>query len=536
MIKRLTQASSTIASAAILVGVFSLLSRVMGFLRDRFLAASFSGAELDAYFQAFRVPDLIFQLFVSGALSASFIPIFAKYWQAGQEDQAWRYTNRIGLLLFGGLGLVVLLVLMQGRLLVEWLAPGFSVEGQEMVRQLLPAILVAQMIFAGSFLAGSALQATKRFFLTSLAPVFYNLGILVGVWLFQPSFGVLSLGVGVVLGALAHGAVQLVGILALGYGPRFTLPFGDSDVWQTLKQAGPRLLGLAVSQVGFMGMMTAATYFAVGTVRNLTFAYNVNMLPVGIVAVSYAVAAFPTFSAAAAKGEHKVAEDALSLALRQVLFFLIPATALMLMLRAQLIRVAYGVEGFTWADTVLTAEYLAYFGVSLSAQGLVYILVRYLHAYGHIRGPVLAGLVTLAVQAGVTWWLMPIVGSSALPIGFSVAALVQVAVLFVLVYRQAHSFPTARLLHSLATLSSAGFFAAAAAQLVKTVYGNWWPLESFWGVASQVLLAAGTGILVYGLICAWLKSTELFAFAAGFRAKFLRSALPAELPDSTNGS
>lgn len=421
MIRVLTQASSTIASAAILVGGFSFISRILGFVRDRFLAATFSGAELDAYFQAFRVPDIVFQLFVSGALSASFIPLFAKYWYDDRSALAWRYTNRVLLFALSSLLLMAGMAALHVRQIVPLLAPGFPPDVQAMTAQLFVPLLAAQFFFTVSFVMGSVLQATKRFFFVSLAPLFYNAGILLGVWWFAPHFGVMSLGIGVLAGAAAHMVLQLVGAWQLGYRPFLSSPVGDGDVWLTITQATPRVLGLAVAQLSFLGMMTAATFFPAGTVRNLTFAYNMNMLPIGIVAISYAIAAFPTFSAAVAKADYKAADEALSLAMRQVLFFLVPATALMLMLRAQLIRAAYGAGSFSWADTVATADHLAYFVVALSAQGLVYVLVRYLHAHGRVYGPVLAGACAVVAQIVCTWWLWERLGSSALSIGFSVA-------------------------------------------------------------------------------------------------------------------
>lgn len=536
MIRVLTQASSTIASAAILVGFFSLVSRVLGFVRDRVLAATFSGAELDAYFQAFRVPDIVFQLFVSGALSASFIPLFANYWYSDKSAVAWRYTNRVLLLALGSLFFMGVMALLHVRQIVSLLAPGFPEPVQAMTASLFIPLFLVQLFFAVSFVMGSALQATKRFFFVSLAPLLYNAGILLGVWWFSPRFGVLSLGIGVIAGALAHMALQLYGAWRLGYRPAVSSPMGDRDIWLTITQATPRVLGLAVAQLSYLGMMTAATFFPAGTVRNLTFAYNMNMLPIGIVAISYAIAAFPTFSAAVAKEDYKAADEALSLVLRQVLFFLVPATALILMLRAQLIRAAYGAGSFSWQDTLATADHLAYFVVTLSAQGIVYVLVRYLHAHGRVYGPVFAGVCAVVAQVASTWWLWRGIGPGALSIGFSVASVVQVAVLTVFVVRRTRFFAVNRLLQSLAIMSSAGFFAAFAAQMAKTVYGQLVPITTFWSVLAQIFLASCTGIVLYGALCAWLRSPELFSFIAGFRARFLRAAKPVEIIDSTTSA
>lgn len=525
MRKMLFGSSSSIASAAVIVGAFSMVSRLMGFVRDRVLLMQFpQPGDLDVYYQAFRLPDFIFQLFVTGALSASFIPVFARYWYNDAPEKAWRYAN--ALLTISLVALIALTVVAWPfpALLGRLMAPGFDPAAQLLVGQVSRIIFVGQCFFAISFTFGSILQSTKRFLLFSFAPIVYNFGIIAASLFFAESFGVYGLALGVVLGALGHAFVQGIGAFALGYRPRLRFVWNDADVLMTLRQAMPRMFGLAVSGVSVMLMMFIATHLGEGSVRNLQLAYNLNFFPIGIIAVSYAAAAFPSFAEGAAKKDIDGVRTSLSLALRHVLLFLIPATALVIMLRTQLVRAVFGTNGFDWEATITTATTLGFFALSFSAQGLVYVLVRLLHAFGRIIAPVTAGVVALAVQAALSFALSSWGGIAGLALAYSVAATVQVTILLLVVRRQLKGLDERRLFLSLAILSSAGIFAALGAQMAKTFYGNIIPLNTFFAVAGQIIVSIGVGGLMYGGIAYLLKSPELLGVLTSFQRKFLKNA------------
>ncbi|MFH1712478.1 MAG: lipid II flippase MurJ, partial [Patescibacteria group bacterium] len=247
--------SKTIASAAVIVASFSILSRLIGFIRDRILAGTFgAGDELDIYFAAFRVPDLLYQLIVVGALSASFIPLFTNYYLRGKEKNAWQLTNNLLNIIAIVFGVFVIVAAIFAPQLAPLIAPGFTPEKQLAVAQLARVMFIAQFFLAISMVFGSALQGAKHFFLYSLAPIFYNLGIIAGVVFFVPILGLMGLAWGVVLGAILHLTLQGVGVSALGYRYRPNFTWKNDDIRYTIKHMLPRVMGLAVNQVNFLAM------------------------------------------------------------------------------------------------------------------------------------------------------------------------------------------------------------------------------------------------------------------------------------------
>ncbi len=532
MMKRLFfQATGSVVSAAALVACFSVLSRLVGFFRDRILAGMFgAGDTLDVYFTAFRIPDLMFNLIIVGALSASFIPIFTQHFKT-EKDKAWRYTSNV-------LNIFVLLFLAVAILgtafspiIAKLVAPGFSALKQDFVAKESSILFLGQIFFAISMVFGSVLQSTKRFLLYSVAPIVYNLGIIFGALFFVPVMGPLGLAWGTVLGAATHALVQTAGAYGLGYRYRWSFSL-DRDMITTLRQMVPRMLGLAVNQVNFLVMTSFASLLAAGSVTVLQFSYNLNFFVVGVIGVSYAIAAFPTFCEVATDKDRL--RGSISSTVRQVLFFVIPATVLFVLLRAQLVRLVFGAGDFDWPATIATADALAFFAISFFAQCLVFVLVRAFFALKDTWTPFCVGLLGAGVNLGLGYWLLPHAGVAGLTLAFSVAAMLQFAMLWVLLRSQLGSLDESRILRSALILSIAGLLAAFVTQVMKTEFVNFiadiwgWELNTFHAVLGQLLVTSAAGLLVYFGAAMLLRSPEVQEFSSGLRSKFLRSAKPTE--------
>ncbi len=529
MFSWLSGKSNTITSAAAIVALFSILSRFVGFIRDRILAGAFGASDtLDIYFAAFRIPDLMFQLVVVGALSASFIPIFTKYYHRKRVKKAWKFTNTMLTLLAIGFGVITVVMMFVADPLAALVAPGFDPEKSAAVADMSRVMFLAQLLLALSMIYGSVLQGAKRFFLYSLAPIFYNIGIIVGVvWIATEDWPI-GLAWGVVLGAALHFLTQWLGARDLGhrFKPRFVLK--DKDVVYTLKHMMPRTLGLAVGQVNIFLMTAIASTLAVGSVTVLQFAYNLNFFAVGIIGVSYAIAAYPTLCELASDRKKTALVKTISTTARQMLFFLVPATVLFILLRAQVVRLVVGAGQFDWEATILTANTLGFFALSLTLQALVFLLVRVYFARGQTVAPFIIGVIAAIVHGASAIILtqsMEVVGLGA---AYSIAIAVQFLLLWGWLRTQMGSLDELRIMKSLWIFIAAAVACGVTTQVAKTLVVELITLDTFFGVLAQLLIAGGVGLIIYVLVAYLFKSQELLDVLGGLKRKLMRRHHPEE--------
>jgi putative peptidoglycan lipid II flippase len=534
MIRKLLSGSSTVASAAFIVGAMSLLSRIAGLLRDRVLIGEFgsqSGNVLDVYYQSFRLPDLLFQLLVVGAVSASFIPVFTKAWVGDDKTRAWKYTNNVlhlVLIIFLGISAVAILFAPQ---IAPLLAPSWSLEKQAAVADMTRVIFLGQLFFAASIVFGSVLQGVKRFFLPAFAPIVYNAGIIIGAMFFTPVMGTIGLAWGVVLGSFLHMLIQAVGAISVGYRYSPGLNLKDPDLLITMKQTVPRVIGLAVNQIEFLCMSILAAGIATGAVRDLNLAYTLNFVPIGIIAVSYAIAAYPTFCERAASKDLAGLRASFSLTIRQVMFFIVPATIIFLLLRAQLVRVVYGARGLDWAATIMIADTLAIFALSFFAQSAKFILVRAYYALEDTVTPFVIAVIGCGLTVGLAIPFSQTYGIFGLAIAFSVSAMLQAAFLWALLHRKMEGLDEKKILYSVFIFSLAAIMSAFAIQGAKYGLVRFFELDTTVNVLTQCVVAGGIGVGIYLLAAYFMKSPELRSITAGLQKKFLKAAVPGEVGD-----
>lgn len=530
MLKRILRGKSeTIASAAVIVASFSILSRVVGFVRDRILAGMFGASDaLDIYFAAFRIPDFFFQLVVVGALSASFIPLFTKYYGKKKNRRAWKLTSNMLNIMAIVFGVITVIMILLAPILAPIIAPGFDATKQASVVDLTRIMLLAQLLLACSMVFGSVLQGAKHFVLYSLAPIFYNFGIIIGAVVFVPMFGLIGLAWGVVFGALLHLLVQAIGAFALGYSYKPIVDFKHKDVRYVLKHMGPRVLGLAVNQVNFIVMTMIASLLAVGSVTVLQFAYNLNFFPIGVVGVSYAIAAFPNLCEQYNKRNKVGFINMFSSTIRQMLFFIIPATIIFILLRAQIVRVVLGTGQFDWEATILTADTLGFFAISFFAQAFIFILVRAYFAQSNTLTPFLIGLISALINIIAALFLSKEFGVVGLGMAYSIAAIIQVVLLWTPLRKSLGSLDEMRIGRSFLVLGLAGVACGAVVQFMKQIVVKFISLDTFFGVFSQGAIAGLLGLAVYALVAYLLKSEEMNEFLRGMKRRLFKKVKPEE--------
>lgn len=395
-------------AAAYILALSSLLSSLLALLRDRLLAHLFgAGVQLDIYYAAFRIPDAVF--IGIGALVSAYmlIPELARRDGAAQH----RYLDSV----VAGFGLLVALVGSAASLAAPWILakafPVLTASGSLDVLVSLSRILLLQAVLLGfSNVAAAVTQFKHRYALYAVSPLVYNLGIIFGAWVLYPAYGLTGLVWGVVIGAAAHLGIQLPSIARDGYLRHLPVLSEMRAFLETIRLSLPRALALSMNQLAFFALLALAGTLSAGSISVFTFAYNLQGVPLAIIGASYATAAFPTLAYAFSKGESGIFMAQLSIAARQILFWSFPAIALVVVLRAHIVRAILGSGAFDWTDTRLTAAALALFVISLAAQGLSLLLVRACYAAGKTFVPfVISGAsAVLTVALGVK--LLAIVG------------------------------------------------------------------------------------------------------------------------------
>lgn len=392
--------------AAYILALFAFGSQILAVIRDRLLAHTFgAGMELDLYYAAFRIPDLLFVLFASVLSIYVLLPFVNRAVTQGGEKTGAAVLSQIFSFFLYTYVLVAVLLALCAPYYAPYLFPGFSERYEELVL-LLQILLLQPFLLGVSSLCGVVTQMNHRFILYALSPLLYNVGIIIGISVLFPTFGLIGLVFGVVMGALGHVLVQVPFVTRSEYS------FGlvPTIDWQLIKQvlvvSIPRALTLSVNQIVLLVLIGMASAMATGSVSVFQFAFNLQSVPLAIIGVSYSVAAFPTLSNLFASQDHKGFNIQLLTALRHIIFWSVPIIGLIVVLRAQIVRVLLGTGAFDWGDTRLTAAMLAIFMLSLVAQAILLLLVRAFYAGGRTFIPLLVALCSGVVSIVLAFLFM----------------------------------------------------------------------------------------------------------------------------------
>lgn len=401
---------SILSAAAIITGA-TFLSGLMGLLRNRTLVTYFYTTpemqqQFEAYWVSFRLPELVFQLLVIGALSAAFIPVFSKYERISKENafkMASTLLNFI-LLAFSLVSVVIWIWAIDFTRLIT--GPAFS-EAQIMLSANMTRIMLfAQFFFAISNFLSGMIQSSKRFLIPAISPIVYNLGIILGTVLFTPSVGIYGPVFGVVLGAFLHGALQLPLAMKLGfrYYPSFSLQV--PGVREVLKLMGPRTLSLSVNQIQLFSTVFFVTHLPGNNLTIITLAQQLMTLPIRVFGAPIGQAALPFLSKESNDGDFDKFRSLVIQSLHQISFFAMPASVLLLIMRIPIVRLAYGSRDFPWTATLLTGRVVAIFTLSIAAQAMSHLLIRAFYALHNTKHPLVVSLLSTAMFLGLSGWFI----------------------------------------------------------------------------------------------------------------------------------
>lgn len=503
--------SSSVVSGAAIIAAASFASRLLGVFRDHILAGEFgAGHTLDVYYAAFRLPDLIYNLLIVGALSAGFIPVFVAAKNSASKNEHWHIANVFLTTTVIGLAAVCTLMIMFSPMIMPWLTPGFGPEKTAEVAQLSRVIFLSPLLLGASAVLGGVLQSFRNFFVYSLAPIFYNIGIIIGALFFVPRFGTIGLAWGVVLGAGLHFLIQIPAVHALKWPFRFSVDLKNSGLRTIWRLMIPRTLALGASQLNLLVLTGVVSYLSAGSLTVFNFATNLASLPVAVFGISYALAAFPALTEKAHAEDHAGFRDSFAHTASQILLFIIPTTVLFLILRAQIVRVVLGSSvAFDWDDTVTTFTTLAWLSVSLFAQALAPLLIRGLYAHFDSLIPLLAGIIGDVLTLLLSVILLGRFHVVGVAMAFSVGVTIQVIVLWLVLHHRAGGLMEKRILVSVFKFLVAAAVMAFVVQGMKTGLGVLLGTSTFLAVFSQAAIATVLGGITYLVVLVLLGSDEI---------------------------
>lgn len=514
--------TQSITGAAIILGGASLLSRIIGLLRDRVFAHYLGAGDiLDAYYAAFRIPDFLFNLLLAGALTAGFVPIFLELWHE-KPAKSWAITNTILRLVAITMGLAGIVGVIAAPQLVPFITPGFNGEKLALTITLTRIMMISPLVLGMSGVLSSVLQARRQFTAFAFAPLVYNSAIIVGTIFLVPWLGPVGLAWGVVIGATMHLLVQIPTLFTAGFTFTSALAWNHPDVKRMINLILPRTFSMATMQINFFMLDSMASSLATGSIAIFYLAHNLYYVPIGLIGQSFALAAFPVFANAVAQKDFEALKIEIARVIRQILFLIVPALIIIILLRIQIVRVALGSGKFDWNSTIMTANVLAVLGISLVAHCCLLVISRALYALRDIWVTFWVSVIGVITTACIGFWVRPLYGILGLAGALSASFVIQCAVLWLVLRHKLGDLDEGNLLIALGKISVASVVMAAVTQTMKTPVSHLVDMTRLWGILSQGLISGTVGLLAYAVVCHLLKLEEIQVFVASWERRWLK--------------
>lgn len=529
-LQAITNTISSLREAAFWLSLFALFSQLLALVRDRMLSHHFgAGVELDTYYAAFKIPDLIFVTAASLVSLSALVPLFAKKESEG-EKHLKEATDSIFTAFSVLIVLICAVVWFALPLLVPIVFAGFSPSVQEETIFLSRILLLSPLLLGFSNFFGAIVQYEKRFILYSLSPLLYNLCIILGLVFGVEKFGINSAVFGVVLGALAHMVLPALFIIRSGKRPHWITKIKWKDVLETAGISIPRTLALSTTAFVAFFFAGMASRLGEGSVAVFNLSFNLQSAPLSLIGVSLSLAAFPALAILAAKKDFAEMIERAVEGLRQIIFWSLPATALIIVLRAHIVRLVLGSGNFNWDATRLTAAVLALFVLSTVFQSIQLFLSRFHYALSKTKWPilgnVLSGAVTLFLAiifikeyeyfSPLFVWLGEMLNIGhlplsilALPLAFSIGSLFGALVLFLGLGAEFYKKVWQKIHRVLFEAILASLFAGFGAYLSLSLTDQIFDLNTFVGLLAHGAIGGVAGIACGAILLYLVGNQEL---------------------------
>mgnify|MGYP001563911428 FL=1 len=430
----------SVVKAAGLIGVATFSSRILGFIRDMVLARLFGATPAaDAFFVAYRVPNLLRELFAEGSMSSAFIPVFTEYQTLKSKQDAWELASAVFTTLLTIVTGITILGIVAAPGIVWLLAPGFHDDPAKLaMTTLLTKIMFPYLLFISlAALAMGILNSMRAFAAPAFSPVFFNIFIIGCALFLSPTMPepILGVAIGVVAGGAAQLAMQLPGLRLRGMLFGFRFEPGHPGVRRIGALMVPSILGLSVTQINITVSTILASFFAGGPTY-LFYGMRLIQFPLGIFGVALATAILPTLSAQAARGALDELRTTLGFGLRMILFIILPAMLGLILLRQPIVHLFFEHGTFTAHDTAETALAVLCYSVGLWAFGGVRIIVSAFYSLQDTRTPAISAAIAVAANLVFSLLLMSSLGAAGLALATALAAMVNGGILVAVLHRR----------------------------------------------------------------------------------------------------
>jgi putative peptidoglycan lipid II flippase len=517
-----------LARAAGIVSLATLASRLLGLIREQVFAAFFgAGLAVDAFQVAFRIPNLLRDLFAEGAMSAAFVPTLTRVQETEGREAAMRLANLVINFLVVTVSVICILGIVFADHIVPLMAPGFGqVPGKlelttQMTRIMTPFLLLVALAAA----VMGVLNTRRVFFIPAIAPTMLNLALIASGFLIAPicpRFGlepIVGMAFGVLLGGLGQLFIQVPALWSQGFRWRPEISFRDPGVLRIVTLMAPAAVGLAATQVNIFVNTFLASLLPQGSVSWLNYAYRLMQLPIGLFGVAIATVTLAEVSRHAARREMPALKRTISFSLRFGLFLTLPATMILMSLAHPIVALLYQHGRFGADDSWQTAQALWGYAVGLSAFSAVRVLVPVYYSLGMTRIPVTISFVTIAINVVLNIMLMEPLQHRGLALATSISSVLNFVLLFEVLRRKIGPMGGRALSRSAGKIFLASLLAALAA------FAAAWEVEGWLGLTSVVARIAVVGSGLFAATAVYLvavfalrieEGAPLFAFIARF--------------------
>jgi putative peptidoglycan lipid II flippase len=420
-------------------------SRLLGLIREIVLANRFgTSSDYDAYISAFRIPDLLFLVVMSGAFGSAFIPIFGSFLARGDRESANRLASAvITYTAVVTIALGALAFIFAEPLMRYVVAPDLPDEAMDLAIHTMRILLISPLLLGLGIAAKGILEAQNRFVLPALSPVLYNLSIVLAAIFLAPDHGIDGVTIGVVIGAALHFGVQVPGLIATGMRYRPSLSRNVKGLGDVGTLLAPRLVGQAAFQINFVAVNAFASSTGEGRVSGLNYAWQMLMLPHGVLALSISTVLFPTMARQFELGQVDQMKATLLRAIKPLLFLLVPASVGLYVFGTSIFQTVFQTGSFTSQSTRLAAEPLALFAGGLVFYGIVEVLSRTFYAMKDTKTPVLAGIIIIVINIAISAAVVDRLGHVGLAMSLSISTMIEALILLVVLCMRIGRFDSA---------------------------------------------------------------------------------------------
>ncbi len=520
---------------AAVVGLAVLCSRVLGLAREQIFAALFGGGRvMDAFTIAFRIPNLLRDLFAEGALSTAFVTVFSRTGVLEDDASAWRLANKVATLAAVTLSAITVLGILTAPWLVGLLAPGFDPQKAALTvtltRVMYPFILLVSL----AALVMGMLNARNVFGVPAMASSFFNLGsiiagVLIGLWL-DPHFGeraILGLAIGTLIGGALQLLVQLPTLHAQGYAWRADFHWRDPGVRAILRLMGPSVIAASTTQVNVLVNSVFASKLGDGPTFWLTVAFRLMQLPLGIFGVALGTVALPLLARMAASGNTAGFRSELARGMRLAFLMTIPASVGLMVLAEPIISVLYQHGRFGAHETAESAGALRFYAIGLCGYAALKVLVNAFYAIDRRKTPMVVSFVAVGVNLVLSWIFTVRLGWGHRGLAFSTACVATSNFLILYILMRAH---LGRLESRAMAVLLARVALASLALLAIAGGGKWllldgWPIQPFWPKLASLTLVIGLAAAAFFLVASALGIGEVRELTQALRRR-LRARNP----------